>query len=85
LFKPSKLPASNGRLSFTWQEIPALASDTEGSSLIVPAYSSYSPSCSVIETIVNTLKAKGVELTTPVENQGFGLMAAFKAPGELVM
>tara|TARA_B100000809_G_C15033154_1_gene492738 strand:- start:160 stop:336 length:177 start_codon:yes stop_codon:yes gene_type:complete len=38
----------------------------------------------VIETIENTLKAKGVELTSPVENQGFGRRAIFKAPGELV-
>ena len=34
---------------------------------------------------MNELKAKGVEFTTPIEDQGFGLVTFFKAPGELVL
>jgi catechol 2,3-dioxygenase-like lactoylglutathione lyase family enzyme len=37
--------------------------------------------CDDIEATVADLEEKGVEFTTPVENQGFGLIARFKIPG----
>ncbi len=37
--------------------------------------------CDDIEGTVADLKDKGVEFTTPVESQGFGLIARFKIPG----
>ena len=37
--------------------------------------------CDDIEATVAELEDKGVEFTTPVENQGFGLIARFKIPG----
>ncbi|HUD18541.1 MAG TPA: VOC family protein [Acidimicrobiales bacterium] len=37
--------------------------------------------CDDIEATVAEFTAKGVEFTTPVENQGFGLMARFEVPG----
>jgi hypothetical protein len=37
--------------------------------------------CDDIEATVAELTTKGVEFTTPVENQGFGLMARFEVPG----
>ena len=38
-----------------------------------------------IEATVAELKAKGVEFTAPVEDQGFGLVTFFKAPGDLIL
>jgi catechol 2,3-dioxygenase-like lactoylglutathione lyase family enzyme len=37
--------------------------------------------CDDIEETVAELKAKGVEFTSPVENQGFGLLVRLKVPG----
>src|SRR5688572_22637682 len=37
--------------------------------------------CDDIETTVAELKAKGVEFTTPVTDQGFGLVTRFRMPG----
>ena len=37
--------------------------------------------CDDIEATVTELTAKGVEFTTPVENQGFGLLARLRVPG----
>jgi hypothetical protein len=37
--------------------------------------------CDDIETTVGDLKAKGVEFTRGVEDQGYGLVTCFKVPG----
>ncbi|MGA7086698.1 MAG: VOC family protein [Candidatus Dormiibacterota bacterium] len=37
--------------------------------------------CSDVEATVAALKAKGVEFTTPVEDQGFGLITRLRVPG----
>jgi hypothetical protein len=37
--------------------------------------------CDDIESTVADLTASGVEITTPVENRGFGLMVRFMIPG----
>lgn len=37
--------------------------------------------CDDIESTVAELTAKGVEFTTPIENQGFGLIARLRVPG----
>lgn len=37
--------------------------------------------CDDIESTVTELTAKGVEFTTPVEDQGFGRIARLKVPG----
>jgi catechol 2,3-dioxygenase-like lactoylglutathione lyase family enzyme len=37
--------------------------------------------CDDIEETVNELTAHGVEFTTPIENQGFGLIARLRVPG----
>jgi catechol 2,3-dioxygenase-like lactoylglutathione lyase family enzyme len=37
--------------------------------------------CDDIEQTVAQLKAKGVEFTRPVKDQGYGLVTAFKMPG----
>ena len=37
--------------------------------------------CDDIGATVAELEGKGVEFTTPVENQGFGLITRFKMPG----
>ena len=37
--------------------------------------------CDDIEETVAELKAKGVQSTSPVENQGFGLLVRLKVPG----
>jgi catechol 2,3-dioxygenase-like lactoylglutathione lyase family enzyme len=37
--------------------------------------------CDDIEATVADLEAKGVEFTSPIENQGFGLLTSFKVPG----
>lgn len=37
--------------------------------------------CHDIEETKTELEAKGVEFTRPVEDQGFGLITAFKVPG----
>jgi catechol 2,3-dioxygenase-like lactoylglutathione lyase family enzyme len=39
--------------------------------------------CDDVEATVEELKAKGVEFTGPVSDEGFGLMTAMKAPGGL--
>jgi catechol 2,3-dioxygenase-like lactoylglutathione lyase family enzyme len=39
--------------------------------------------CDDIETTVAELKARGVEFTAPVQDQGFGLVTFFAAPGGL--
>src|SRR5918999_3685720 len=39
--------------------------------------------CDDIEATVRDLKAKGVEFTEPVKDQGFGLVTHFSAPGGL--
>lgn len=37
--------------------------------------------CDDIEQTVNELKARGVEFTKPITDQGYGLVTAFKIPG----
>ncbi len=37
--------------------------------------------CDDIEATVADLTAKGVEFTSPVQNQGFGLLATLRVPG----
>lgn len=37
--------------------------------------------CDDIEATVAELKAKGAEFTTPIEDQGFGLITRFRIPG----
>lgn len=37
--------------------------------------------CSDVEATVAALKAKGVEFTAPVEDQGFGLITRLRVPG----
>ena len=37
--------------------------------------------CDDIEATVAELTAKGVEFTSPIENQGFGLMTRLRVPG----
>jgi predicted enzyme related to lactoylglutathione lyase len=37
--------------------------------------------CDDIEATVAELKAKGVEFTQPVKNEGYGLVTFFKVPG----
>jgi catechol 2,3-dioxygenase-like lactoylglutathione lyase family enzyme len=37
--------------------------------------------CDDVEATVAELTAKGVEFTTPVENQGFGLLTRLRVPG----
>jgi len=37
--------------------------------------------CDDIEATVSELTAKGVEFTTPIENQGFGLLTRLRVPG----
>jgi catechol 2,3-dioxygenase-like lactoylglutathione lyase family enzyme len=37
--------------------------------------------CDEIESTVAELQAKGVEFTTPVSDQGFGLLTSLKLPG----
>jgi catechol 2,3-dioxygenase-like lactoylglutathione lyase family enzyme len=37
--------------------------------------------CDDIEATVAELGAKGIEFTTPIENQGFGLLTRFRVPG----
>ncbi|MFZ0169990.1 MAG: VOC family protein [Candidatus Dormiibacterota bacterium] len=37
--------------------------------------------CSDVEATVAALKVKGVEFTTPVEDQGFGLITRLRVPG----
>ncbi len=37
--------------------------------------------CDDVEATVAALRAKGVEFTGPVENQGFGLLTRLKVPG----
>lgn len=37
--------------------------------------------CSDVDATVATLKAKGVEFTAPIEDQGFGLITRFRVPG----
>lgn len=37
--------------------------------------------CDDVEATVADLTAKGVEFTTPIENQGFGLMTRLRIPG----
>jgi hypothetical protein len=34
-----------------------------------------------VHATVADLTSKGVEFTTPIENQGFGLLARFRVPG----
>jgi catechol 2,3-dioxygenase-like lactoylglutathione lyase family enzyme len=37
--------------------------------------------CDNVEEQVEELKEKGVEFTSPIENQGFGLITTFRVPG----
>ena len=37
--------------------------------------------CDDVEATVASLKAKGVEFTSPIENQGFGLLTRLRVPG----
>ncbi len=37
--------------------------------------------CDDVEATVADLTAKGVEFTSPVENQGFGLLVRLRVPG----
>jgi catechol 2,3-dioxygenase-like lactoylglutathione lyase family enzyme len=37
--------------------------------------------CDDVEATVNELTAKGVEFTSPIENQGFGLLTRLRVPG----
>ncbi len=37
--------------------------------------------CDDVEATVTELTAKGVEFTTPVQNQGFGLLVRLRVPG----
>ena len=37
--------------------------------------------CDDVEATVAALTAKGVEFTSPIENQGFGLLTRFRVPG----
>jgi hypothetical protein len=37
--------------------------------------------CDDISATVADLRTRGVEFTTPIENQGFGLITRFKVPG----
>jgi predicted enzyme related to lactoylglutathione lyase len=37
--------------------------------------------CDDIETTIAELTAKGVELTAPIDDQGWGLVARFRVPG----
>jgi catechol 2,3-dioxygenase-like lactoylglutathione lyase family enzyme len=39
--------------------------------------------CDDIEQTVRDLKAKGVEFTRPITDQGYGLVTAFKIPGDV--
>jgi hypothetical protein len=41
--------------------------------------------CDDIEKTVAELKARGVEFTDPVADQGYGLVTHFKMPGDLVV
>jgi hypothetical protein len=41
--------------------------------------------CDDIEKTVAELKARGVEFTGPVADQGYGLVTHFKMPGDLVV
>jgi catechol 2,3-dioxygenase-like lactoylglutathione lyase family enzyme len=41
--------------------------------------------CDQIEQTVADLKAKGVEFTAPVEDQGYGLVTYFKMPGDVTV
>jgi catechol 2,3-dioxygenase-like lactoylglutathione lyase family enzyme len=58
-----------------------------------PADSSGAPSgthdisfyCDDIETTVRELAARGVELTGPVEDRGYGLVTFFKVPGDFAV
>lgn len=40
--------------------------------------------CDDIEQTVAELKAKGVAFTTPIKDQGYGLVTSFKVPGGVV-
>jgi hypothetical protein len=37
--------------------------------------------CDDVQATVADLKAKGVEFTAPIEDQGFGLLTRFRVPG----
>lgn len=39
--------------------------------------------CDDIEQTVDELKAKGVEFTRPITDEGYGLVTAFKIPGDV--
>jgi len=41
--------------------------------------------CDDIESTVAELKSRGVEFTSPVVDQGYGLVTHFKMPGDLVV
>jgi predicted enzyme related to lactoylglutathione lyase len=41
--------------------------------------------CDDVQATVEALKAKGAEFTTPVSDQGWGLLTAFKTPGGAVI
>jgi catechol 2,3-dioxygenase-like lactoylglutathione lyase family enzyme len=58
------------------------AEDADGCRSGTHAISFY---CDDIETTVAELRAKGVEFTGPVQNEGFGLVTFFQAPGGLVL
>ena len=41
--------------------------------------------CTDLAATVADLRARGVEFTTPITDQGFGLVTLLKAPGDLVI
>jgi len=41
--------------------------------------------CTNIQATVADLQSRGVEFTTPITDQGFGLVTHFKAPGDLTL
>ena len=55
------------------------ADDGEGAPSGTHSISFY---CDDIERTVDELKARGVEFTQPIVNQGYGLVTFFKVPGD---
>jgi catechol 2,3-dioxygenase-like lactoylglutathione lyase family enzyme len=59
---------------------PAAASDDPGAGAPSGHHELYLM-CDDIEATVADLTARGVEFTSPIENQGFGLLARLRVPG----
>ena len=58
------------------------ADDRDGAAPVTHAIAFY---CDSIESTVAELRARGVEFTDSITDQGFGLVTHFKMPGEVVV